>query len=136
MREVNGEWVELTEGKKCRCVFSYPHGDWMWKDEDKHWHFMRKINGEWIELTEGKKCRCVWSYPNGDWDWRDEYGGWHEVKAKFVPKQPPETYIEKLKKAIELREQYYSGMSDAYGDMLDFLLDFLKLTEKENNHVT
>jgi hypothetical protein len=80
MLEIDGKWIELTEGIKTKCIRLYENGDWSYYDEDDWEHLMRQIEGKRIELTEGIKAKYVDSCENGDWIYRDEKGNWHDMK--------------------------------------------------------
>jgi hypothetical protein len=86
MREINEQWVELTEGIKTKCIGSWPGGDWSYYDEDDWEHLMRQIDGKWVELTKGIKTRDVGSWQNGDWSCENEKDEWHNVKTFDNPK--------------------------------------------------
>jgi hypothetical protein len=81
MRQIDGKWIELTEGIKTWEVHSHDNGDWSYEDEDGWEHLMRFIGGKWVELTEGMKVTDVWpAYGNDDWRYKDEKGEWRDVK--------------------------------------------------------
>jgi len=61
------------EGKNVIHCWSYPNGDYEWKDEKGYCHLIR----DGIDLLEGKNAIYCSSWNNGDYSWKDKKGEWH-----------------------------------------------------------